>query len=329
MRRWVKIVIPSVLLAVGVVICVVRWQAWFGMPNEPEWTGDTLVYTFPTFGADSLNGFVRTPQGWQDTLTPASLDIIVLGDVHNRLQRADYDSLAARVPQADAVIQIGDWLDRGYWYHFQLLLREWMPSRLEGLPVITCPGNHEYNKGLNKTLAPDWLTWFPQPIDSTIAVHGVFYTVDFPQVRFIVLDTNPLNRLVWLTRTLTWLETAMKNADGRRIVVLMHHPVLSAAKGRANPLIYGAFRHALGKADLVIAGHDHSALRQGPFVVLNTSGRPKDQKQRTAAFASTEPVYAVLHIEPSKEAGQPAPVTLRTYRMSDGALIDTIHVGND
>lgn len=322
MRKWVKILILSLLLAGVVVICVVRWQAWFGMPAEPRWNGDTITYTFPTFNGDSVQGFVRTSEGWQDTHTPASLDILVLGDVHNALRCADYDTLAARVPDADAVVQIGDWLDRGYYYHYQLLLREWTPSALEGLPVITCPGNHEYSKGLHKTLAPEWQNWFPQPVDTTLAVDGAFYTVDFPQVRFIVIDTNPLDHIVYLTRTLTWLNTAMKGAGDRFTVVLMHHPVLTAAKGRINPFLYATFRHALGQADLVIAGHDHSSLRQSPFVVINTAGNPKKQNKRSVEFASEEPLYGVIHCQEEE-------MTWRTYRMSDGSPIDSLYVTHD
>ena len=48
MRKWIKIAIWTLLLAVGVVICVVRWQAWFGIPDEPVWTGDSLSFRFNT-----------------------------------------------------------------------------------------------------------------------------------------------------------------------------------------------------------------------------------------------------------------------------------------
>ena len=99
MKRWVKILIPSLLLTAGAVICVLRWQAWFGMPAEPQWTGDTIDYVFPTFAQDTVPGFVYSEDGWLDTVSPLSLDLILLGDIHNRLSREDYDSLAARVPE--------------------------------------------------------------------------------------------------------------------------------------------------------------------------------------------------------------------------------------
>jgi len=321
MRKTLKIIIPTLLLAAGVTVCVIRWQAWFGMPDEPQWTGDTLSYVFPTFVQDSVPGFVRTAEGWQDTITPDTLNLLVLGDVHNCLQHDDYDTLAARVPQADAVIQVGDWLDRGYFYYHQLLLREWTKSALMGLPVINCPGNHEYNKSLKRELAPQWNEWFPQTNSSTVP--GIFYYVDFPQARFIVLDTNPLVRLVYMTRAITWLRGAINSADGRFVIVVMHHPVLSAGKGRFNPAVYASFRLILQEADLVLAGHDHSYMRSMPFVVLNTAGKTKEQKEKLSAeHLTTEPVYSLITF------GNDSSFLFRTYQLSDGALIDSVYVSH-
>lgn len=308
MRRWVKIIFISLLLAGGIVLCIVRWQAWFGMPAEPEWTGDTLSYVFPAFVYDS---------------TPERQDIIVLGDIHNRLTRADYDTLAARVPQAEAVAQVGDWLDRGQEYYYQLLLREWTQSALYGLPVIACPGNHEYSKGFSKELSPVWRKAFVVPEDGPKEVPGASYYEDLPNLRFIVIDTNPLDHLVYLTRTLTWLRSLINSAGNHYIVVMMHHPILSAGKGRFNMLIYAAFRHILKDVDLVIAGHDHSYMRSRNFIVLNTSGTPKEQWNNLPADATDSvPVYGVLTAEMSR-------MQFSIHRLSDGMVIDSLHVFHD
>jgi len=312
MKRWIKIAIWTILLAVGVVICAVRWQAWFGMPDEPEWTGDTISYVFPTFERDT---------------TLHSFDILVLGDIHNGLNRSQYDTLAARVPQADVVAQVGDWVDRGYFYYHQLLLREWTNSDLYGMPVIACPGNHEYSKGLRKTLSPFWRDAFTYPHNSPIGVPGVSYYIDLPGVRMIALDTNPLNRLMYLTRTLTWIRQAMKDAGKRYVVVIMHHPVHSARKGRHNALIHAAFFHVLNDADLVISGHDHSYMRRMPYVVLNTSGRPKKQKDHIAndstLISSPESVYGVISVPYSDK-----PLEWHVYRLDDGMPIDSVYVNH-
>jgi len=330
MKRWLKIIVLTLLPVAGVVICALRWQAWFGMPAEKQWTGEVQEYVFPTFASDSLPGFEVTDEGWQDTLSPQALDILILGDIHNNLTRADYDSLAAWVPQADAVAQVGDWMHRGQEYYRQWLLREWVPSGLCALPVINTPGNHEYSKGIHKTLSPVWSHTFPQPSNGPVGVPGKHYYVDFPQLRFIVLDTNPLTRLVYLTRTLTWLRKTMATAGDRYIVVMMHHPVFSAAKGRFNSLIYLAFRHALGEADLVIAGHDHSYMRRSPFMVLNTSGTPKPQRfHYRTDHTDTVPTFAVLSIQRTTVAYQPSPMHIHVHRMDNGEVIDFMYVKHD
>lgn len=322
MRRWVYIVIATLLLAAGIVLCAFRWQAWFGMPDEPVWTGETLSRTYPTFADDSVPGFVSTSAGWLDTISPDTLNILLLGDIHNRLCRDDYDSLAARVPNAEIVAQVGDWLDRGYNYYYQRFLREYAPTPLSLLPVINCPGNHEYTKGLRRHVAEQWPDWFPQAKNGPV-VPGETYYVDFPNLRFIVIDTNPLDRLVYLTRTLTWLRQAMYTADDRFVVVLMHHPVLPAGKNRFCPLIYATFRYPLSQADLVICGHDHSYMRHTPFVVLNSAGQLKPQQQiYSTDCASAEPAYGVLTIDDST-------LNLTIHRTSDGTLIDSLHVTHD
>jgi predicted phosphodiesterase len=315
MRKWVYTILIALLIAGGAVLCAVRWQAWFGMPEEPIRQGEQRTYRFPSFEKD---------------YTPESLDILVLGDIHNGLTRADYDTLAARVPHADIIAQSGDWMDRGQNYYYQALLDEWTPSALYGKPVIVCPGNHEYTKGLHKTLSPIWSQAFHTASNGPQDVPGVSYYVDLPQLRFIVIDTNPLDHVVYLTRTLTWLRRAMYSAGDRYIVVMMHHPVISAAEGRWNPLIHGTFRYALSQADLVIAGHDHSYMRKGPFVVLNAAGRPKRQRAHMQAdVLETEPTYSVLSIKQSRVHQGQSPMSFVTYRLSDGKVIDIVYVKHD
>lgn len=303
MRKRIYIALLAVLLAVGAVICAVRWQAWFVIPAEPHWTGDTL------------QGVFHTPNEDNDSIAT----ILVLGDIHSRLTRTDYDTLAARVPDADLVMQAGDWMERGQEYYRQLLLREWTNSALNGLPVIACPGNHEYTKGVHKSLSAAWNETFLHPANGPVGVPGASYWLDIPQMRIIAIDTNPLSHVVYLTRTLTWLREAMYSAGDRTVVVIMHHPVLSAAKGRVNPAIYGTFRYALSQADLVIAGHDHLYARRTPFVMLNTAGRIKKQKKRLYyEVCDSVPVYGVLTNS-----------QLTIHRMSDGVAIDSIYVKHD
>jgi hypothetical protein len=144
-------------------------------------------------------------------------------------------------------------------------------------------------------------------------------------MRVIVIDTNPLVRAVYVTRTLTWLRRVMKEAGDRYVVVMMHHPVLSVAKGRFNSLIYATFRHALSEVDLAVAGHDHSYMRRTPFVVLNASGKGKEQRYHfQPQVTDTAQTYSVLHV-PYNGVN----MTFKTYRRSDGQVIDSLYVCHD
>ena len=315
MRRIKKryIIIPLVLAGLA-ALCIIRWHAWFGLPPEPKWDGPKRDYVFPRFEQDQ---------------TPEYLDFLVLGDIHNRLTQQDYDLLAQRVPQADAILQTGDWLERGQDYYYQSLLREWWPSLLYDMPVIAAPGNHEYSKGIIKSCSEVWEYAFPVGDNGPKGVPGHTYYVDYPQLRLIVMDTNPYWRIMHYTRTLTWLHKTMDEADGRYVVVLMHHPVLSAAKGRFNLFLYLVFRHVLGEADLVLAGHDHSYMRKGSFVVMNTGGKPKEQKTDSVDAQTTSPVYGVLSVQLSAFKDHQLPLEFRIYRLNDGQMIDSLYVNHD
>lgn len=317
MRRRTTDILISVLLVVVAVVCTLRWQAWFGMPEEPFWPNENIDYTFRSVCDSDV-----TLE--QDSM----LTILVLGDIHSRLSTADYDSLAARVPNIDLIAQVGDWMERGQNFYYQSLICEWTASNLNETPVIACPGNHEYSKGLHKKLSPVWEQAFRHPYNGPVGVPGATYYVDLPQIRLIAIDTNPLKRLVYLTRTLTWLHQTMDKAGDRYIVVLMHHPVISAGKGRLNTLIYCTFRYALNQADLVIAGHDHSYMRKTPFVVLNTSGKTKKQRANLhAEMADTIPVYGVMKI--SNHKSQISNLKFNVYRLDDATLIDSLYVSRD
>ncbi len=321
MRKRVRIIIWTILLVAVAVLVAVRWQAWFGMPEEPEWTGDTLVYTMPTLMDVEAQEALAHPED-------SVLTLLVLGDIHNGLTQADYDTLAARVPEVDVVTQCGDWLERGQGYYYQALLHEWMPSALSGVPVVACPGNHEYNKGIRKELSPVWDEAFPRPDNGPQEVPGAHFYVDLPGLRLIAIDTNPLVHLVHLTRTLTWLRETMNGAKGRFVVVMMHHPVLPACKGRFNPLVYASFRRALGDADLVISGHDHSYMRRSSFVVVNAAGQPKEPGTGLQAdVRDTVPVYGVMKVENLQSSISNLQFTV--HRMDDGEVIDSLYVCHD
>ena len=261
-RKILRFACLTLLLAGGIALCVVRWQAWFGNPPEPALTGDTIAYQFRTF-ADSAT-YAQRPQ------TP-HYQILLLGDVHNSLTRADYQKIAHEAGDLAAYAQLGDFVERCYPFYFQQLYRELQGTSFDSLPLINCPGNHEYRKGLRRSLPDLWYQNFPQPLNGPQDFLGSTYYIDFPNLRFIVLDTNGMQWLHEYMRTLTWLNSVMAGGDDRFVVVMMHHPVYSCGAGRFNTTIYTTFAHALRDADLVFAGHDHNYARRLPFVNTNAA----------------------------------------------------------
>jgi len=293
--RWIVLI---TLLAGATVVCSLRWQAWFGMPIEPEYKGDTLSYHFSCFGADSVSGFQYTDLGWQDIYEPSTLRLVILGDVHNQMDSVDYATILTSHDTIDAVAQLGDWMERCYFYYQQLLYHQLQGTGIENVPIIACPGNHEYYKGLNKKLPESWLKLFHNPLNGPQRFLGSTYYVDFPKLRYIVLDTQGQQRLSDYTITYTWLKTVMLSAGDRFIVVMMHHPVYSPKKGRFNLATWLTFQHILKKADIVFAGHDHSYAVRDHFINTNSSRKVYHAKKKACVDATLNSrLYQVMEIK--------------------------------
>lgn len=319
MRRFRIISLAIVLTAVA-VLCAVRWHAWFAMPSEPEWTADTLDIHFHTIPTEAES-------------------ILIFGDVHNSISHEQYAAIAARHPEIDAYAQLGDFMERGYFYYAQLLAHQLDSTVFDSLPVICCAGNHEYSKGIRRVLYSEWKTMFPQPENGPINFIGRSYYIDFPYLRYIVIDTNGIHDLRDFTRVVTWLKSVLRFTDSPArsavqpfTVVMMHHPVLSSARGRFNMGVFLFFYRTLRQhADLVLAGHDHNYARRLPFVNLSsvtTKSRPVQQPffgllpfENSAEGA----FYAILTVAPSlSEASSftTPSLTLDVYTL-DGELIDS------
>ncbi|MGM9837244.1 MAG: metallophosphoesterase family protein [Paludibacteraceae bacterium] len=320
-RRLLWWVLLIILVAGGAIVCTIRWQAWFGNPQEPQWEGDTLAYHFRTFGADTLPGFRKTDTGWIDLHTKDTLQILLLGDVHNSLSRVQYDSLHMRHRQIDCYAQLGDFVERGYFYYYQQLFHDLTGTGFDTLPLLSCPGNHEYRKGIRRTLSPMWYDVFRHPDNGPADFKGTSYYVDFPNLRFIVIDTNGLRWLHDFTRVSTWATRAIQEAGDRFVVVMMHHPVFSCGMGRQNPMIYLAFRMPLKKADLVFAGHDHNYARRLPFVNTNAATKYYLNKINAAdeRICSGHRMYELLTL-----AGDT--LTMQTFLLETGELYDQVQI---
>ena len=205
------------------------------------------------------------------------------------------------------------------------------------------PGNHEYLKGVVKTLPEHWKTLFPNPHNGPLRFLGTTYYVDFPGLRIIAIDTDGMHRVSDYTQVAFWLMNVLRQSEGRFTIVMMHHPVYSTAKGRCNPLMWLAFHSAMREADVVFSGHDHNYARrieqykarfwkkEEPtiFITTNASNKVYPNKKKDLSTVanelsvvncfSGEPVYEHILVLPNS-------LCISTYKLNSGELIDEVQI---
>ncbi|MBR2450309.1 MAG: metallophosphoesterase [Paludibacteraceae bacterium] len=325
MKKIIGWIIGLCLLAGGATTCAIRWEAWFGNPPEPEWVGDTIDYQFITFADDSVLYGAQ-----QDTL-----QFLLLGDIHNSLTKAQMALLAVRHTDIDFWSQTGDWMERPYLYYEQMMYQSLVGTGWEALPVVAIPGNHEYLKGVVKTLPEKWKSIFPNPQNGPARFLGTTYFVDFPQLRLIAIDTDGLHRMSDYTQVAFWLKKTLREAGDKFTIVMMHHPVYSTAKGRQNPLMWLTFYGAMREADVVFSGHDHNYARRTEyykerfwkkeeptvFIATNASTKkyPVKENNKYETSLAGEPVYEYILVTPSA-------LKIKTYTLLSGELIDEVEM---
>lgn len=322
-KRITWTIIVLLLFSGAATLCVLRWNAWFVNPSEPFVDkSDTLVVHFHTFGRDTVPGFERMRDTWvksdgNDTI----LRFMVLGDVHNALDSADWAMLAERHPDLDFYAQSGDFVERGYEYYFRQLGRQQYGTPFANLPVLTTPGNHEYRKGFVRRQPELWMSYFPNPHNGPDRFKGTTYYVDFQGVRLILIDTNGLQWLSDYTGLNAWTKKVLREAKNKYTVVLMHHPVYSSGKGRQNPFVYLTFRIPLREADLVFSGHDHSYARRNKYVGTNAASKYYQTKD-SASFdklLTDGQFYELVTLENGR-------LRLQSYVLQSGQLFDEVVV---
>ena len=325
MKKIIGWIIGLCVLAGGAIVCAIRWEAWFGNPPEPEWTGEKITHQFMTMSNDSV---LRALQ--RDTLS-----FLLLGDIHNALTNDQMATLANRHSDIQFYAQLGDWMERPYTYYEQMMYQSLLGTCLDSLPIVAIPGNHEYLKGVVKTLPGHWKTIFPNPQNGPARFLGTTYYVDFPHLRLIALDTDGLHRMSDYTQVAFWLKKTLRDAGKKFTIVIMHHPVYSTAEGRFNPFIWSAFHGAMREADVVFSGHDHNYARrtehykarfwkkEEPTIFISTNAStkkyPVKENNKYEASLSGEPVYEYLFVTPSS-------LSIKTYNLNSGEVIDFVEV---
>lgn len=223
---------------------------------------------------------------WIQFKTPkeayAPTQFVYFGDAQNdvlshwsRVIRKAY----ALAPEASFVIHAGDLINNA---HKDVEWAEWFKagdfihSQWTAIPVV---GNHEFipiSKGEPRQLSIQWKPQFTLPIENDLDsdLHETVYTVDYQNVRIIVLNSNTK-----LDEQTKYLEKQLANSTAKWNIITCHHSIFSPAKGRNFQFARDNWKPILDKynVDLVLNGHDHTYARG--HVPVRTSDQKDDALQ--------------------------------------------------
>ena len=206
----------------------------FAMPSERECDTTRFVYL----------GDVQDPQ--------AQMSTTFFRELRERLA----DSIQFLALAGDQIEGPTD----HYWQCWYQALQGWSTR----LPIIAAPGNHEYLKrGFARELDVRWVPQTNYPLNGPKGFLQRSYYIDFPLMRFIVLDTTDIMWLGSINSHKSWLRRALSSSRQPWQVVLFHHAVDCVREGRKNIIMHHIFKDELLAygADLVLQGHDHGYAR--------------------------------------------------------------------
>lgn len=226
--------------------------------------GERYLYRI-SHSASISSGSFDMPIGL-DTLTR----FIYLGDIQDPSGAMSKELLSRFTPSQVSSEGInffalaGDQIEGPSDKYWDIWYDSWQKKLLSSTPLILSTGNHEYLKrGFFRELDPRWVPQYNYPQNGPEGFEGRSYYIDFPLMRFIVLDSNGMNTLVDIWHHRSWLIQTLSSSHQPWQIVMFHHGVYSVRDGRSNPAMRHIFKPILEDygADLVLQGHDHAYSR--------------------------------------------------------------------
>lgn len=170
-------------------------------------------------------------------------------------------------PEADFIINTGDLVDHGDNQKQWAWMFNTASDSLMSTYMMPASGNHE-NHGTN---AID--NYFVLPsVPKQDKTSGVYYSFDYNNAHFAVLNTNDLDENEALTQQqIKWLTDDMTNSDAQWKFVTLHKAVYSQGSHYKDDDVC-AIRKQLQTLmpqldiDMVFQGHDHVYMRTGSLV---------------------------------------------------------------
>jgi len=158
-----------------------------------------------------------------------------------------------------------------------------LDSISQTIPVIACPGNHEYFKGISVKLDERFIYNFSYLVDRQDNEYAVF-DMRYGNTSIFTLDSNRSPYSLYLQSR--WLKQALKkNQDAKWKIVVLHHPVFSVRGKFRHLFIQRLFNPLIREygVDIVLQGHEHCYAR------MTTKNKDK---------TSTTPIYLISQSSP-------------------------------
>lgn len=173
-----------------------------------------------------------TVSSWYPLKTDGGGDFKVI--VTSDSQSSDYrdwknlfDHAWKENPDASFFIALGDLVDNGEdEYQWQTWFSD-VKDAISGIPVVPVLGNHEaYSLDWKNHMPERYLTHFNLPSNGNKEYQNHYYSFDWGEVHFTVLDTNLREEGEWLPdlfeKQKVWLDQDLKSTKKKWKVVLMH-----------------------------------------------------------------------------------------------------------
>ena len=166
------------------------------------------------------------------------------------------------LPGAEFIVNLGDYVndntnDEWDWYFSNFAFAD---SRTTGVPVA---GNHDGNI-TNKLNTFNFTNTFCLDESQNRSLEGVYYSFDYGNAHFAVLNTNDMYPMSQAQRN--WLINDMTNSTAMWKILLMHRSLYSAGKNINKPdtvIMREVLLPIIDEldVDLVLSGHDHMYMR--------------------------------------------------------------------
>ncbi len=166
-------------------------------------------------------------------------------------------------PDAEFIVNLGDFVndctnDEWTWYG------ETFNAFNTNYTLVPVAGNHEGNP-TNK-LNPGWFAnqFNLDAAKDSLQVNGVYYSFDYGDAHFTVLNTNDMYPMTEAQRN--WIYNDLNGSNAKWKILLMHRAAYSAGKNINKPDTL-AMRETIIEivdatdVDLVLSGHDHMYMR--------------------------------------------------------------------